>query len=285
MFHLNVEESVTRKSPPLRHSIVPAEEKKLNDERKPLVSVIVPAFNSERHINQALDSVLAQSMPDLEVLVVDDASRDRTLALAQERAAADPRVQVLAQPANRGVAQARNLALARARGRYIAYLDADDQWAPRKLERQIAFMSARGLAACIASYETIEEDGAHRNYVHVPESIGYSEFLKNTLTCTLTILFDTERVDPGLLVMPDLRRGQDAATWLQVMKRGYRIYGLDECLAKYRKTAGSLSSDKVKAVKRTWNLYRNVEGISRSYAAYCLSWQLFHAALKRRKGK
>ncbi|MDU0349604.1 glycosyltransferase family 2 protein [Actinomyces sp. MRS3W] len=249
----------------------------------PLISVIVPAYNSERHIAQTLHSVQSQTVTDLEILVVDDASSDRTLTIAEQAAAQDPRIHVFAQPVNAGVARARNRALAHARGRYIAYLDSDDQWLPHKLERQLAFMSARGVGACITSYETIEENGAHRNYVRIPASIDYRGFLKNTLTCTLTILLDTTIVDPALLVMPDLRRGQDAATWLQVMKRGHRLYGLDECLAKYRKTAGSLSSNKIKAVKRTWNLYRNVEGMSRPYAAYCLSWQLFHAALKRRK--
>ncbi|WP_261799083.1 glycosyltransferase [Actinomyces ruminicola] len=274
---------MTRKSPSLRRPIAPAEQIDNNGEHRPLVSVIVPAYNSERHITQALASILSQTVEDLEVLVVDDASRDRTLALAERCAARDPRVQVLAQTANQGVARARNRALARARGRYIAYLDADDQWEPRKLERQLDFLADGALGACITSYETIEEDGAHRNYVHVPPVIDYRGFLKNTLTCTLTILFDTAVIDRSLLVMPDLRRGQDAATWLQVMKHGHLIYGLDECLAKYRKTAGSLSSDKVKAVKRTWNLYRNVEGISRLYSAYCLSWQLYHAVMKRRK--
>ena len=144
-------------------------------------------------------------------------------------------------------------------------------------------MTETGAGACFTSYETIEENGAHRNFVRVPASIGYKDFLKNTVTCSHTLLFDTQVVDRALLRMPDLRRGQDAATWLGVMKAGHLFYGLDECLAKYRKTSGSLSSSKTKAIRRTWHLYRDVEGLSRPYSAYCLFWQLVHAVQKRRR--
>lgn len=250
----------------------------------PLVSVVIASFNSEQHITETLSSVLSQTMSDLEVLVVDDASQDRTRSITEAVARTDSRVRTFTQPVNRGAALARNRGLANATGRYIAYLDSDDLWMPDKLERQIAFMSATGAGACFTSYETIEDDGTHRNYVRVPPTMGYRDFLKNTVTCSHTILIDTEVIDRGLLVMPDLRRGQDAATWLQVMRAGHRLHGLDEYLARYRKTPGSLSSNKVKAVRRTWNLYRNVERIPTLDAAYLLSWQLFNAARRRRRG-
>ncbi|MDO4243415.1 MAG: glycosyltransferase family 2 protein [Actinomyces sp.] len=250
----------------------------------PLVSVIIASFNAEQHISETLSSVLAQTMSDLEVLVVDDASRDCTRTITEAAARTDPRIRTFTQPANRGAALARNRGLAHATGRYIAYLDSDDLWMPEKLERQIAFMSDTGAGACLTSYETIEDDGAHRNYVRVPAMMGYRDFLKNTVTCSHTMLIDTDVVDRRLLVMPDLRRGQDAATWLQVMRAGHLLHGLDECLARYRKTAGSLSSNKIKAVRRTWNLYRNVERIPSLDAAYLLSWQLFNATMRRRRG-
>lgn len=247
----------------------------------PLVSVIVPAYNSERHIASTIESVLAQTMGDLEALIVDDASDDGTVGIVREIAERDFRVTLMVQPENTGVALARNRALNAARGRYIAYLDSDDLWLPKKLENQIAFLTEVGAGACFTSYETIEEDGTHRNYVRVPARIGYRQFLKNTVTCSHTLLFDTEIIDRSLLVMPDIRKGQDFATWLQVMKAGNDLYGLDEVLAKNRKRPGSLSSDKLAAVKRTWNIYRNVEHLSVPYSAYCQFWQLFHAIKKR----
>ena len=140
---------------------------------RPLVSVIVPSYNSEAHVVEALESVLSQTVADLEVLSVDDASQDRTRSLIEELAQRDRRVRTFAQASNGGVALARNRGLAHARGRYIAYLDSDDQWMPNKLERQIAFMTEAGAGACFTSYETIEENGDHRNFVKVPATIDY----------------------------------------------------------------------------------------------------------------
>lgn len=247
----------------------------------PLVSVIIPCYNSEKNILQTIASVSAQTMGDLEILVVDDCSSDGSAKVVESILTEEPRLRFFQQDINHGVAQARNRALSEARGRYVAYLDSDDLWSPEKLERQIAFMSENGYGACFTSYETIKEDGTHINYVHVPSSITYKQFLKNTITCSHSLLFDTSIVDRSLLVMPDIRRGQDFATWCQVMKAGHALHGLDEPLAVYRKCAGSLSSDPIKSVKRTWNIYRNVEHLSLPYSVYCQFWQLFHAVLKR----
>lgn len=253
-------------------------EKSSND---PLVSVIIPCYNSETHVVEAIASVTAQSVDDLEILVVDDCSTDNSAAVVAELAAQDARIRLFLQPSNLGVGLARNRALMEVKGRYIAYLDADDYWLSNKLECQIAFMNEVGAGVCFTSYETIEEDGSLRNIVHVPSFVDYSRFLRNTITCSHTLLFDTEIVDKALLNMPDLRRGQDFATWLQVAKEGHIFYGLDKPLAKYRKSPGSLSSNKLKAIKRTWNIYRNVEHLSIPFAAWCQVWQLFYAVKKR----
>ena len=253
----------------------------MRQEGPPLVSVIVPCYNGVAHVAKAIASVTAQTMGSLEILVVDDCSTDGSASLIESLVPQEPRLRLIRQDTNQGVAKARNRALREACGRYIAYLDSDDLWMLEKLEHQIAFMAQRHIGACFTSYETIEEDGAHRNFVHVPSSITYRQFLKNTVTCSHSLLFDTSIVDKKLLLMPDIRRGQDFATWCQVMKAGHTLYGLDEPLAKYRKCAGSLSSNPITSVKRTWNVYRNVEHLSLPYAAYCQFWQLYHAVIKR----
>lgn len=106
---------------------------------------------------------------------------------------------------------------------------------PEKLERQLGFMRDRRIGACFTSYETVNEDGDHRNYVHVDAEVGYHRFLTKPPTCSHTVMFDTAVVDRALLVMPDIRKRQDAATWLQVIKAGHRLHGLDEVLAVNRK--------------------------------------------------
>ena len=247
----------------------------------PLVSVIVPCYNSADHIYETLESILSQTFDNLEVIVVDDCSTDDSVAVAKQVQASDPRVRLYVQPSNGGVAKARNLALSKARGRYIAYLDSDDVWMPEKLDRQLTFMRKNGYGACFTSYLNVSEDGTMHNVVHIPCELDYKHLLKNTVTCSHTVMFDTLIVARSLLVMPDLRRGQDFATWLQVAKAGNVFYGLDETLAMYRKSPGSLSSNKLTAAKRTWNVYRNVEQLNVFYSAWCLCWHFAYAIAKR----
>lgn len=134
----------------------------------PLVSVIIPCYNSVAHIAETVGSVCAQTMSDFEILVVDDCSTDGSADVIKSIALDEPRLSFFRQERNQGVARARNRALKEAVGRYIAYLDSDDLWMPEKLERQIAYMDKHNIGACFTSYETIEEDGTHRNYVQVP---------------------------------------------------------------------------------------------------------------------
>ena len=110
---------------------------------QPGVTAIIPAYNMEAFLGRALESALAQTYPNLEILVVDDGSTDQTRASAERFAARDPRVRVVSVP-NGGVAAARNLGTRMARTPYVAYLDADDLWHPEKIARQVAEMAAHG---------------------------------------------------------------------------------------------------------------------------------------------
>ena len=160
---------------------------------------------------------------------------------------------------NVGPSLTRNFALKRRSGRYVAYLDSDDIWMPEKLRRQLDFMAETGAAVCITDYQTVEEDGTPRNVVSVPKRTTYKQFLSNTLTCSHTVLIDTAIVDDSLLEMPDIKAGQDFATWLKITRAGHDFYGLNETLAKYRRHGGSISSNTLFAVKCTWRVYRDIE--------------------------
>lgn len=118
---------------------------------QPKVTVVVPAYNAAEHLRESLDSVLAQTFTDWELLVADDCSTDSTPGIARAYAAADPRVRVFTQPVNSGGRPAvpKNRALAEARGELVAFLDADDMWEPAKLQRQVALMESRSdLVLC-----------------------------------------------------------------------------------------------------------------------------------------
>lgn len=257
-----------------------------NEDYKPTVanskvSIIVPMFNCAELIQETLDSIQKQTHLNWEAILVDDASTDNTALIAKQYARSDDRFKVLINSENLGAAKSRNKALEQTTSRYIAYLDSDDVWLPEKLELQLLFMIRNELGVTFTSYETINEDGSHRNFIHVEEEINYHRFLTRPPTCSHTILFDTDLVDKELLLMPDLKRRQDAATWLQVIKSGHNLRGLDLILAKNRKRRTSLSANKRKAVAGTWYLYRNIEQLSLLYAVYCITNQMFNAAIKR----
>lgn len=229
-----------------------------------LISIIVPVYNAERFIAETMDCVLAQTYPHWELLLVEDGSSDGTVKVIEQYIAEkrEKRIFLLRQPANMGAAKARNRGLKEARGRYIAYLDADDLWMPEKLERELTFLKEKGAAFAFTGYEFADEHGKGTGkIVRVPETLTYKQALSNTTIFTTTVMFDTEKIDRELLEMPSIK-SEDTALWWKVLRNGYVAYGLDENLAKYRRPGKSLSSNKLEALRRIWNLYRKAEGMS-----------------------
>lgn len=256
-----------------------------------MISVIIPVYNAEKYIKETVESVLRQREKDWELLLVDDCSADGTWRLLEELAAAYPdrRIRIFRQETNQGAAKARNRGLEEAQGRYIAYLDADDLWQPQKLERQLLFMEEKQAAFSFTGYEFADENGRGTGkVVRVPGKLNYKQALKNTTIFTSTVMFDTRRIEKEKLVMPEVK-SEDTALWWQVLRPAERreeearvsvAWGLDENLVLYRRTEGSLSSDKLEALRRIWNLYRR-EGLSvpRSIYNFCF-WAV--RAVKRR---
>lgn len=248
----------------------------------PLVSVIMPAYNSERHIAEAIASIQYQTLTDWELCVIDDCSTDGTAEIVRTMAENDPRIKYAKQSRNAGAAAARNVALGRACGRFVAYLDADDVWYPEKLERQVAFMEEGGYGFSCASYAVIDEDGKPMGRtVTMPAKSDRWGYLTNNYLQTVGIMADLTIVDRSLLRMPDMRRRQDAATWLQVLSAGHVCHGMPEVLCGYRRVSGSLSSNKVKAVKGTWYFYTKVAKLPFPQALWCFCRYAALAVWKR----
>lgn len=247
-----------------------------------LVSIITPVYNCEKYIAQTITSVQNQTYTDWELLLVDDCTPDNSPEIIARFAQNDSRIKYMKLPQNGGTAIARNAALAVAEGRYIAYLDADDLWMPQKLERQIAFLEENQAQFSCCDYEKIENDGTKlEKIIHMPKTITYEQLLRNTIIQTVGVIVDLERVDRALLEMPNIRRGQDSATWLQMLRNGVKFTGQNEVLAQYRRVPQSLSANKLSAMKRTWFLYRGVEHLSIPKSIWCLIGWAYHAILKR----
>ncbi|MBE5893069.1 MAG: glycosyltransferase family 2 protein [Lachnospiraceae bacterium] len=248
-----------------------------------LVSIIVPVYNAEKYICETVECVRKQTYENWELLLVEDCSKDSTVAVLQEylEKVKDARVRLIRQEKNNGAARSRNRGLKEACGRYIAYLDADDLWVPEKLEKELAFMEGKQAAFAFTGYEFADENGKGLGkVVRVPETLTYKEALKNTTIFTTTVMFDTEKIDKNFLEMPIIK-SEDTALWWKVLRSGYVAHGLDENLVKYRRAGKSLSSNKLEALRRIWNLYRKAEGMSIPSSAYHFCFWAVNAVLRR----
>ena len=193
----------------------------------------------------------------------------------------DGRIRLIAKTVNEGAARARNTGLDNAQGRFIAFLDADDIWMQDKLEKELQFMQKKQAAFVFTAYEFGDEDakGTGR-IVHVPEVLTYRKALSRTIIFTTTVLLDMEKTGRDLIRMPEVK-SEDTATWWKILKTGINAYGLDEVLAIYRRPAKSLSSNKLEAIRRIWNLYRKEEKLSLPCSCYNLFFWAIRATLRR----
>ena len=165
-------------------------------------------------------------------------------------------------------------------GEYICFLDSDDYWVLDKIEKQVKFIEENNYTFIYGNYKFLKPDGK-TTIANVPKSLTYNKALKNTAIFTSTVMFNMNKLTKEDIYMPDIKKGQDTATWWQVLKKGITAYGIQEVLATYRVGEGnSLSSNKIKALKRTWQLYKR-EDIGYFKKIYCFMCYVVNA-IKRR---
>ncbi|MCM1088314.1 MAG: glycosyltransferase family 2 protein [Muribaculaceae bacterium] len=268
-----------------------------------MVSIIVPVYKASPYLAETIETVRKQTYHNWELILVDDASPDDSAevickiagaaegvrrvyqgyggGLSEERFEGKECIRLIRKTQNEGAARARNTGIELAEGRYIAFLDADDIWAPDKLEKELAFLHEKQAAFVFTAYE-FGDERAHGTgrIVKVPDKLTYRKALSRTVIFTTTVLFDRQKIDKELMRMPTVE-SEDTATWWKILRAGYVAYGLNEPLAIYRRPAKSLSSNKVKAVKRIWNLYRREEGLTIPVSAFYFCFWALRATLRR----
>ncbi|MDD9821205.1 MAG: glycosyltransferase family 2 protein [Nitrospira sp.] len=185
--------------------------KAVSDHNRCLVSVITPCYNAERFIAATIDSVLAQSVADWEMIVADDGSTDASPAIVASYATRDSRITLVTLNRHSGASHARNTAIQQARGRYLAFLDSDDLWLPDKLAKQLAFMTDHDLAFSYGSYQLIDTEGHSLGTFVTEPSITYASLLKTCSVGCLTAMYDTRKL--GKLYLPDIEQRQDYVLW------------------------------------------------------------------------
>lgn len=246
-----------------------------------MVSIVVPVYNAERFLPETIGLVQKQTYRDWELILVDDCSSDNGAAIVRQYAKDDTRIRLIQQEVNAGAARSRNLGISQANGRYLCFLDADDIWTSQKLEKELAYMKEKNAAFVFTGYEFADAKGEGLGkIVHVPETISYEQALKNTTIFTSTVMIDRDKIADTDIYMPQIA-SEDTATWWHILKKYQIGYGLDENLVRYRRTEGTLSSNKLVAIQRIWGLYRRQEKLSWCKSIYCMFFWAFRAVLRR----
>ena len=240
---------------------------------RPLVSVIMPAYNAEKYIAEAISSVLSQSYTNWQLLILDDCSTDHTAEIAEYFEKADTRIRVLRNPRNMGVAKTRNRGIDMAKGEWVALLDSDDRWHDDKLEKQLVVADSSDADIIYCSYALTDESGEHLADYIVPETTDYNAMLKECVIGCSTVLLHN-----SLLTCHHFSHSfyqEDYVLWLELMKSGYKAMASREVLVDYRLVKGSRSRNKLISAKNRWIIYRNAEKLPltksiRAFTAYAL---------------
>ena len=243
------------------------------------VSVITPVYNVEKYRDNTLESIFAQTYKDIEIVLVDDCSKDNSAQIIAKYKEKHPEIIYFLQPKNMGAGAARNKALELASGQYVAFLDSDDLWLPKKTEKQIKLMNEKKSPFSYAAIEMMDEEGKTiKGKRNLKETCDYKYLLHNTIIATSSVIIDRSML--GDFRMPLRRGGQDYATWLSLLRNGAVACGINETLVRYRVGSNSLSSNKFKSIKQVWEIQTQDEHINKIAAAFHVGCFGFNAAKK-----
>lgn len=240
---------------------------------KPLVSVIIPIFNSEKYISDTIISVQNQTYQNWEMLLVDDGSTDATQTIITPFLT-DKRIQFYPLEKNSGTGVARNFGVSRAAGKYISFLDADDLWKPEKLEKQINFMQTQNLPFTFSFYNCIDEQGKSLNKrVETPRNLSYRQLFFCNYVGNLTGIYDVDYF--GKIRISSIRKRQDWMHWLIILKKIKTAKPVPESLAFYRIRENSLSTSKMALIRYNFAVYRQFHGFNLVVSSLCMIGFLF----------
>ena len=244
-----------------------------------LVSIITPTYNCGKFIARTIDSVLAQTYINWEMVIVDDCSQDDTKEVVKGYMEKDSRIRYECLESNSGAAVARTRAMELAEGQYMAFLDSDDIWKPEKLEKQLRFMEDNNINFSCTEYEQIDEDDNKLGKViKVVKKTDYNRLLLDCPVGNSTVMYNVEKM--GKFEVPNIRKRNDDALWLQMLKREKYIIGMPEVLMEYRIRQNSISSNKFNLIKYHWKLYREIEHLNVFRSAFHVCWWIFLKVFK-----
>lgn len=249
-------------------------------ERCPLVSVIMPSYNTERFIAKSIDSVLNQTYANWELIISDGPSNDNTAAIVNNYCEQDQRIRLITPTKHINIAEARFTSIQNSKGRYLAFLDSDDIWVNDKLEKQVKFMQDHHYAFTYGDYEIIDSNGQRTGKtIRNGGVVDYNKYLRNTILGCGSVMLDKEQVEQ--IIQPADDVNDDMGLWCSILRKGIKAYPLDEVLYQYRIRNDGASSHRLKMVKSVWNVYRKQEKLSWVKSVFCFLSYGFNAIKKR----
>jgi teichuronic acid biosynthesis glycosyltransferase TuaG len=239
-----------------------------------LVSIITPAYQSEKYIKHTIDAIIKQTYTNWELLITDDNSSDNTVNIINQYITIDKRIKLFKLNKNYGAAIARNNSIKNSNGRFIAFCDSDDLWMHDKLEEQLKFMLSNNYGFTYTAYNKIDINSNFIKYFSVPDKLSYHDLLKSCSIGCLTVMYDTKILSKKFFV--NLRKRQDYVQWLTFLKTIPFAHGLNKPLANYRIHPNSISSNKLSASRYQWYVYRHIEKLSFIDSCYYFIFYFFN---------
>ena len=237
------------------------------------VSVIIPYYKKKKYILKSIKSVLQQTYKNFEIILVFDEENNKNLKYINNIKKLDKRIKLIVNKKNIGAGKSRNKAIKIANGKYISFLDSDDIWNKYKLEKQIKFLIQKNCKICHSSYEIIDEKNVKIGFRKAKNFYSMDQLLKSCDIGLSTVILE-KKILNGTKLFPDIKTKEDFVLWLNILKRGYSILGLNQNLIQWRRSIDSLSSSTFQKLKdgyKVYNFYMGFSVIKSIYLLLCLS--------------
>ncbi|MDA9947060.1 glycosyltransferase [Candidatus Marinimicrobia bacterium] len=249
-------------------------------EKYPIVSIVTPVYNSEKFLEEAINSVIYQSFKSWEMIIVDDCSSDKSVKIIKNIIKCNSKIKLIRNLTNEGAGVSRNKAIKIAKGRYIAFLDSDDIWHVDKLKIQINLMDEKKISFSHTSYGYLSEDGKpiKSTFRVSAYPVGYKNLLKRTEISCLTAVYNQEII--GKYYMTEHRRKQDYALWLEILKDGHQSFPIDIELAYYRQNSRSATSKKWKLIFIHFTFLIETQSMNFFSSIYYTLWWMYNGIIK-----
>lgn len=235
--------------------------------KSPTVSVVIPVFNAERYLDQAIESISTQTLKDIEILLIDDRSTDGSVEICKRHARNDSRIQTISRNENGGIAKALNDGLRVARGQFIARMDADDIAMPSRLQDQLAYMSlSTDVGVCGTAYEVIDEHGnTISRKVPVTDAARVVAMLRFCSPIAHPTWMMRREVVSMLGGYRDLAPAEDYDFLMRVVGAGWKVNNIRSLGLKYRVSSSSTSSRGALRQRLAFNYVRQLHAQGRKF--------------------